>query len=108
MTTGGKDGRNKLLFLVVLGGVVVDVVVVVILDVRDNGLRRVVICTDLWVVEGAFARPVNVGRRPSNGFARRREFSVVVITGSGLSLSPSSDGSSVTFVVSNSSGSGVV
>jgi hypothetical protein len=43
MTTGGSDGRNKFRFLVVLGADVVEVELVVILDVRDSGLRRVVI-----------------------------------------------------------------
>lgn len=52
---------------------------------------------------------MNGGRRLNNGLLLRREFSVVVVTGSGLSSSASaSDGSSVTKVVSNSSGSGVV
>lgn len=41
--TGGRDGLNKLLFLVVLGALVVDVVVVVIRDVRANGFRRRVV-----------------------------------------------------------------
>jgi hypothetical protein len=54
------------------------------------------------------ARALNGGRRGlKSGFPTRLEFSVVV-DGSGLSLSTSSDGSSVTKVVSKSSGSGVV
>lgn len=94
---------------VVLGATVVVVVVVVIRDVLANGLRRVVIVTELrGVVPGALARPENGGRRGlKSGFPTRREFSVVV-TGSGLSFSTSSEGSSVIKVVSNSSGSGVV
>lgn len=108
MTTGGSDGLSSDRLRVVRGATVVVVVVVVMRDVRESGLRRVVICTERCVVDGAFARPENAGRRPSSGFARRREFSVVVVTGSWLSLSTSSEGSSVTKVVSNSSGSGVV
>lgn len=109
MTTGGNEGLNKLLLRVVRGAIVVDVVVVVILEVRANGLRRVVIVTDRCVVEGALARaPENGGRRLNSGLLLRREFSVVVVIGSWLSPSMSSDGSSVTKVVSNSSGSGVV
>lgn len=50
---------------------------------------------------------MNGGRRALNsGFPKRLEFSVVVVTGSSFSLS--SEGSSVTKVVSKSSGSGVV
>lgn len=63
----------------------------------------------LAVLDGALARALNGGRRGrNNGLPLRREFSVVVVTGSWLSLSISSDGSSVTKVVSKSSGSGVV
>lgn len=108
ITTGGSDGLKRLRLRVVLGATVVVVVVVVMRDVRANGLRRVVIVTDRGVVPGALARPENGGRRGlKSGFPTRREFSVVV-TGSGLSFSTSSEGSSVTKVVSNSSGSGVV
>lgn len=79
------------------------VVLVVIRDVRDNGFLRVVMFTELrCVVAGAFARaPVNGGRRLNSGLLFRREFSVVVETcASEFSFSESSDGSSVTKVVS--------
>lgn len=109
--TGANVGLNNGLFLVVRSVVVVVGAWVVAREVLANGFRRVVIVTDLCVAAGGFglAPLVSGGLRTfKSGLLLRREFSVVVVTGSWLSLSISSDGSSVTNVVSNSSGSGVV
>lgn len=81
--SGGRLGNGRAFGF----DVVVVVVVVVTFDVRDNGLRLVEICTGRVVAEPPLPPPIagrfsGGRRRLSNGFPRRRELSVVVVTGS--------------------------